>query len=67
MNELTRDARLQVRTSTYTARRFWSEHGEASLNWLALALLLAAWNTADNDAVNRCNPAIHHGGFASSK
>jgi len=30
--------------------RFWSQHGEASLNWLALGLLLAAWNAADNEA-----------------
>ena len=28
----------------------WSQHREASLNWLALGLLLAAWNAADNDA-----------------
>ena len=28
----------------------WSEHREASLNWLALGLLLAAWNVSDNDA-----------------
>jgi len=28
---------------------FWSQHREASLNWLALGLLLAAWNAADND------------------
>jgi hypothetical protein len=26
---------------------------EASLNWLALGLLLAAWNAADNDAAAR--------------
>jgi hypothetical protein len=31
----------------WTPRQFWSEHREASLNWLALGLLLAAWNTAD--------------------
>lgn len=31
-------------------RRFWSQHREASLNWLALGLLLAAWNASDNDA-----------------
>jgi len=31
-------------------RKFWSQYGEASLNWLALGLLLAAWNAADNDA-----------------
>jgi hypothetical protein len=29
---------------------FWSVHREASLNWLALGLLLAAWNASDNDA-----------------
>jgi hypothetical protein len=29
---------------------FWSLRREASLNWLALGLLLAAWNASDNDA-----------------
>ncbi len=33
-----------------TARQFWSKHREASLNWLALGLLLAAWNAADNES-----------------
>jgi hypothetical protein len=33
-----------------TPRKFWLEHREASLNWLALGLLLAAWNATDNDA-----------------
>jgi hypothetical protein len=32
-----------------TAREFWAKHCEATLNWLALGLLLAAWNGADND------------------
>jgi len=32
-----------------TARQFWSKHREASLNWLALGLLLAAWNASDNE------------------
>ena len=27
---------------------WWAQHREASLNWLALGLLLAAWNAADN-------------------
>jgi hypothetical protein len=27
---------------------FWTLHREARLNWLALGLLLAAWNAADN-------------------
>jgi hypothetical protein len=29
---------------------FWSQHREGSLNWLALGLLLAAWNAADDGA-----------------
>ncbi|MGO9932463.1 MAG: hypothetical protein ACLPV8_11705 [Steroidobacteraceae bacterium] len=28
-----------------------SSRREAALNWLALGLLLAAWNASDNDAV----------------
>ena len=28
---------------------FWSLRREASLNWLALGLLLAAWNVSDNE------------------
>jgi hypothetical protein len=28
--------------------RFWTLNSEARLNWLALGLLLAAWNAADN-------------------
>jgi hypothetical protein len=42
-----------VKSTTVTfskSRTFWAEHREASLNWLALGLLLAAWNTSDNDA-----------------
>ena len=27
---------------------WWSQHREASLNWLALGVLLAAWNATDN-------------------
>lgn len=34
----------------YSAGSFWSARREASLNWLALGLLLAAWNASDNDA-----------------
>lgn len=29
---------------------FWTSRREAALNWLALGLLLAAWNASDNDA-----------------
>ena len=35
--------------SSYTPRRFWAEHREASLNWLALGILLAAWNATNNE------------------
>jgi hypothetical protein len=33
-----------------TRDAWWPQHREASLNWLALGLLLAAWNASDNDA-----------------
>jgi hypothetical protein len=33
-----------------TPRKFWSQHRDASLNWLALGLLLAAWNSSDDEA-----------------
>ncbi len=29
---------------------WWMQHREASLNWLALGLLLAAWNATGGDA-----------------
>jgi hypothetical protein len=29
---------------------WWAQHREASLNWLAFGLLLAAWNATDNEA-----------------
>ncbi len=46
-------------------RKFWSEHREASLNWLALGLLLAAWNASDNDpqVATQRPPALR--GYAS--
>jgi hypothetical protein len=31
-------------------RKYWLQHREASLNWLALGLLLAAWNASDDGA-----------------
>jgi hypothetical protein len=30
------------------AGNWWTQRREASLNWLALGLLLAAWNTSDD-------------------
>lgn len=35
---------------------FWSARREVSLNWLALGLLLAAWNATDNDAAANSHP-----------
>jgi hypothetical protein len=29
---------------------WWSAHRETALSWLALGVLLAAWNAADDDA-----------------
>ena len=37
----------------HTRREFWTKHREASLNWLALGLLLAAWNAADSGTTER--------------
>lgn len=28
---------------------WWSQHREATFNWLALGMLLAAWNATDED------------------
>jgi hypothetical protein len=35
---------------------FWSARREASLNWLALGLLLAAWNASDRDTPASVRP-----------
>lgn len=32
-----------------TTGSFWTLHREATLNWLALGMLLAAWNTVDQE------------------
>jgi hypothetical protein len=44
-----------VRSPWQTASKgiWWAQHREASLNWLALGLLLAAWNASDNDSANQ--------------
>lgn len=42
---------LRTVNSAWQAARtetWWSQHREASLNWLALGVLLAAWNASDN-------------------
>jgi hypothetical protein len=33
-----------------TPRKLWAEHREGTRNWLALGLLLAAWNASDDGA-----------------
>jgi hypothetical protein len=37
-------------------RNFWSQHREASLNWLALGVLLAAWNASDRGGSSEDRP-----------
>jgi hypothetical protein len=47
------EERIMVKSTTVTfgtPRTFWTEHREAALNWLALGLLLAAWNATGNDS-----------------
>jgi hypothetical protein len=39
-------------TTMIQDRPFWMLNREASLNWLAFGLLLAAWNAAGDDAGN---------------
>ena len=39
-----------MRRTRTTGETWWAQHREASLNWLALGLLLAAWNASDNEA-----------------
>jgi hypothetical protein len=41
---------ISTQTPALPGASFWSSRREASLNWLALGLLLAAWNVSDNDA-----------------
>ena len=43
-------------TLKHPTASFWSARREASLNWLALGLLLAAWNASDNDAAAKARP-----------
>jgi hypothetical protein len=46
---------------------FWSSRREASLNWLALGLLLAAWNASDNDAAKRRPDSLRGYAFVSAR
>lgn len=38
-----------------STRKFWFQRSEAALNWVALGMLLAAWNVCDN-----ATPADRH-------
>jgi hypothetical protein len=62
--EKTRPARWAVR-ECHGARQetWWSQRREASLNWLALGLLLAAWNASDDHpaAQAKRRPAVLRG------
>lgn len=47
---------MKTSNSRYTAGTqsdLWSLRREATLNWLALGLLLAAWNAVDDSSVQR--------------
>jgi hypothetical protein len=46
--------RLNARQTT--AIPLWSQYREASLNWLALGLLLAAWNAVDDGHAAKPRP-----------
>jgi hypothetical protein len=38
-------------TAFHPFPQFWLAHREASRNWLALGVMLAAWNLTDDDAL----------------
>jgi hypothetical protein len=48
-SELTRAAMPAAVRAWPGKGSWWVQHREASLNWLALGLLLAAWNASDNE------------------
>ena len=48
-------ATLAARLETKGRSNFWATHRDSALNWLALGLLLAAWNGAD-DAAAKSQP-----------
>lgn len=46
-----------IAAACHTPRQFWSRHREATLNWIALGVLLAAWNAIDGEPESRDPPA----------
>jgi hypothetical protein len=55
---------LGLRQRSGFPSEFWSLHREASLNWLALGLLLAAWNATDDGQSAQPRPQ-HLRGYSS--
>jgi hypothetical protein len=47
---------LSANTSFGSPAALWTQRREATLNWLALGLLLAAWNAADDSGSPRRRP-----------
>jgi hypothetical protein len=47
---------IDARRAAGMPANLWSQHREASLNWLALGLLLAAWNAVDDGDSARRRP-----------
>jgi len=48
---------MNTRKSNCQPASLWASRREASLNWLALGLLLAAWNaSSNNDAAANTRP-----------
>ena len=50
VREINGDSTRTARFAWQAARKetWWSQHREASLNWLAFGVLLAAWNASDD-------------------
>jgi hypothetical protein len=47
---------IGIEEKTMSNTDFWASRREATLNWLALGLLLAAWNATDNDGGTDTRP-----------
>ena len=47
---------MRTMTSFAMPPALWTQRREASLNWLALGLLLAAWNAVDDSGSPRRRP-----------
>ncbi len=45
-----------IRITFNRSGTLWSDHRDTSLSWLALGVLLAAWNACDDDPGSRVTP-----------